>query len=240
MDLKIEKAHIRKLAPAALDWIANGIVEHQQYIFDAGIDTERRLEHFMAQCAHESDQFRTTAEYASGKAYEGRADLGNTQPGDGPRFKGHGLIQTTGRANHGAATAGIRKLVPDAPDFEADPWELTKMPWALLSAVFYWQSHNLNRLADADDIKGLTRAINGGYNGLEDRIRYRERARGLFKAPAMAEPVEPVAPPPAPAPAAEESALMALVVDWLAKEAAVERATAEAAAARRLVEEAVK
>ena len=179
--MKIERSDIFALSMRARPWIADGIVEHQHFIFEGGIDTERRLEHFMAQLAHESAGFDTTCEYASGKAYEGRRDLGNVKPGDGPRYRGHGLIQTTGRANHRAATIGIRKLVPGAPDFEADPWGLTKMPWALLSGVFYWQSHNINRFAEREDIRGVTKAINGGYNGLADRMRYRERARGLFK-----------------------------------------------------------
>lgn len=179
--MRIERTDILALSMRARPWIIDGIVEHQHFIFEGGIDTPLRLEHFMAQLAHESDGFATTAEYASGRAYEGRRDLGNVKPGDGSRYRGHGLIQTTGRANHRAATIGIRKLDPTAPDFEADPWELTKMPWALLSAVYYWQSRRLNRFADRDDLRAVTKAVNGGYNGLADRQQYRERARGLFK-----------------------------------------------------------
>lgn len=180
MSLKIERSDIYHISMRARTWIVDGIVENQQLIFDAEINTPKRLEHFIAQCAHESDGFMTTAEYASGRAYEGRRDLGNIYEGDGPRYKGHGIIQTTGRTNHRLATIDIRKLVPDAPDFEADPWELTKMPWALLSAITYWKRRNINRYADRDDIRAVTKAVNGGYNGLSERIRYRERARGLF------------------------------------------------------------
>ncbi|SON55800.1 Zinc D-Ala-D-Ala carboxypeptidase precursor [Hartmannibacter diazotrophicus] len=135
----------------------------------AELTTPLRVVHFLCQTGHECDRFRTTEEYASGRAYEGRADLGNTRKGDGARFKGRGIIQTTGRANCRAFTAWIRKYIPAAPDFEAEPERLAQFPWAALSAAWYWQTHNLNRFADRDDVIGATRAINGGLNGLDDR-----------------------------------------------------------------------
>ena len=132
--------------------------------------------HFMAQLAHESAGFQTTREFASGKAYEGRKDLGNVQPGDGQRYRGRGLIQTTGRANYREARDDIRKIVPDAPDFEQQPQDLEKFPWALLSAVVL-DAQEDRELADRDDIRAVTRAVNGGTNGLDDRKRYLKRAR---------------------------------------------------------------
>lgn len=138
------------------------------------LDTGLRLAHFMGQCAHESGGFRYMEEIASGAAYEGRADLGNTQPGDGKRYKGRGPIQLTGRANYRAfgREVGI--------DFEAHP-EIVAFPSiGLMAAVRYWNSRGLNAKADADDLLGITKAINGGTNGLEDRKVQTAKAKGLI------------------------------------------------------------
>lgn len=130
----------------------------------AGIlDSEMRLAHFIAQVGHESDGFNAMEEYASGGAYEGRADLGNTQPGDGKRYKGRGPIQVTGRTNYRRYG---RKL---GIDLERRP-ELASAPSiGLLVSVAYWTDKRLNLLADADDLDGITRRINGGLTGLADR-----------------------------------------------------------------------
>lgn len=138
------------------------------------LDTGLRLAHFMGQCAHESGGFRYMEEIASGAAYEGRKDLGNTQAGDGKRYKGRGPIQLTGRANYRAfgREVGI--------DFEAHP-EIVAFPSiGLMAAVRYWNSRGLNALADADDLVGITRKINGGTNGLEDRKAKTAKAKGLI------------------------------------------------------------
>lgn len=138
------------------------------------IDTPLRIAHFLAQCAHESDGFCTTEEYASGRAYEGRADLGNTQEGDGVRYKGRGLFQLTGRANYKAygPKVGIPDLV-DHPERAAEP------AVSLLIACEYWKERRggLNQFADRDDIITITKAINGGTNGLDDRRRYLAKAK---------------------------------------------------------------
>ena len=138
------------------------------------ITTPRRMAHFLAQIAHESAELRYTKELASGKAYEGRKDLGNTQKGDGVRYKGRGLIQITGRANY--------KKYADFCGFDvvADP-ELLELPLgATKSAMWYWQTHGLNELADADKLETITRRINGGTNGLADRRKYLARAKQVL------------------------------------------------------------
>ncbi len=165
------------------------------YINDActqfNINTPIRQLCFLAQVGHESGGLFYTEELASGAAYEGRKNLGNTQPGDGVRFKGRGLIQITGRANY--------KTVGDAlgADFIKNPTALggknvtkcteDQLKYAALSAAWFWNSRKLSDLADTIDIskaidsganlaafQAITKKINGGYNGLNDRLnRYK-------------------------------------------------------------------
>lgn len=136
-----------------------------------GIDNPLRWAHYLAQIAHESGELRYTQEIASGKAYEGRKDLGNTQKGDGVKYKGRGLIQLTGRANY----AKYKKFC--GFDVVANPELLEKPLGATRSSMWYWQTHGLNELADTDDIKKITRKINGGTNGLESREKFLTRAK---------------------------------------------------------------
>lgn len=138
------------------------------------INTPRRIAAFLAQILHESGSFRFMREIASGEAYEGRADLGNTQPGDGPRYKGRGFIQITGRANY--RQAGKDLGVP----LEANP-ELAERPdLAARLAVWFWTTRKLNAKADAADFVGITRVINGGTRGLESRTKLYDRAKSLL------------------------------------------------------------
>jgi putative chitinase len=139
------------------------------------ITTPLRTAHFLAQVGHESGALRYTEEGKSGAAYEGRADLGNTQPGDGPRFKGRGLIQITGRANYQAyGTARGR-------DYVADPTRLATDPAIAVDCSFwFWNNKNLNTLADADNVTAITEIINGGHNGLADRKDKLARAKALL------------------------------------------------------------
>jgi len=139
-----------------------------------GIDTPTRQAAFLAQVAHESGQLRYVRELASGEAYEGRADLGNTQPGDGMRFKGRGLIQITGRANYRACGAALGLPLEDQPAL------LEQVGPACESAAWFWQSRGLNALADAGDFRLITRRINGGINGYADRLAALERAQGVL------------------------------------------------------------
>jgi putative chitinase len=167
-------------------------VQNQRFIEQGDIDTPLRLCHFLAQLAHESAHFGTTREFASGDAYEGRRDLGNIQPGDGPRYRGRGLIQTTGRANYREATRDIRRIDPGAPDFEADPEALERFPWALLAAITYWRRRNINRHADRDDIRAVTKAIQGGDGHLERRTAYLAKAKSIWLNAASSLMVHPV------------------------------------------------
>ncbi len=137
-------------------------------------DNPLRLAHFLAQVAHESGGFRYMEEIASGQAYEGRADLGNTQAGDGKRYKGRGPIQLTGRANYRlfGRDLGI--------DFEQHP-EIVAFPSiGMMVACRYWTMRGLNELADADDVLAITRRVNGGTNGLDDRKAYLAKAKDLL------------------------------------------------------------
>lgn len=141
------------------------------------ITTPLRVAHFLAQIGHESGALRFNEEIASGAAYEGRSDLGNTQPGDGRRFKGRGLIQLTGRANYKqyGAAIGVDLTVDDNWLKVAEDPSL-----AVDVACWFWETREINALADADDVKAVTRKINGGLNGLEDREGYLGRSRYLL------------------------------------------------------------
>jgi len=139
------------------------------------INTPLRMAHFLAQVGHESGALRYSEEGASGAAYEGRADLGNTQAGDGRLFKGRGLIQITGRANYKAYGDARGK------DYVTNPTQLATDPAvAVDSAFWFWNSQNLNTLADADNVNAVTHKINGGYNGLADRKAKLARAKCLL------------------------------------------------------------
>lgn len=139
------------------------------------ITTPLRMAHFVSQIAHESASFLYAEEIADGSAYEGRIDLGNTQPGDGRRFKGRGLIQLTGRANYTqyARESGV--------DCVARPEVVATDPFIGVDvSCWYWDRRRINALADADDVKAVTKAVNGGYNGLDDRIEYLGRAKAVL------------------------------------------------------------
>jgi len=141
---------------------------------EASITTPARAAAFLAQIAFESDWFRALEEYASGSRYEDRADLGNVQVGDGVRYKGRGFIQVTGRRNYQLAGAALGLPLEDQPELASDPEVAARV------AAWYWTSHNLNAKADAGDFVGITRAINGGTNGLDQRTRAWERAKAAL------------------------------------------------------------
>jgi putative chitinase len=136
------------------------------------INTLPRIAAFLAQVGHESGGLRWVREIwgptLSQQRYEGRKDLGNTHPGDGKRFMGRGLIQITGRANYAAVSAALGIDAVNNPEVLESPL------YASLSAGWFWGSRKLNGFADQGDILAITRRINGGTNGLDDRLaRYK-------------------------------------------------------------------
>jgi putative chitinase len=139
--------------------------------------TGLRLAHFLAQASHETGGFKWMQEQggpAYFKKYDGRRDLGNTEPGDGARFHGRGIFQLTGRANYGSMSKRTGLDLLGDPDLAAEPTNAVRI------AVLYWQDHHLDAKADADDIEGITRAINGGLNGIEDRKHCLARAKAVL------------------------------------------------------------
>jgi predicted chitinase len=144
-------------------------------MFNQAINTPKRAAAFLAQLAHESAELKYFEEIwgptSAQKRYEGRADLGNTEPGDGYRFRGRGPIQLTGRANY--KTFGDLLGV----DFVANPDLAATPEWGFLTAALFWKRKGLNELADIGHFVTITRRINGGVNGLEERERYYEVAK---------------------------------------------------------------
>lgn len=140
------------------------------------ITTVNRLRHFISQISHESGGGRYKKELASGDAYEGRKDLGNTQPGDGRKYKGAGYIQLTGRANYQAFANFINDpKVMEGVDYVADNYPFT-------SAGFWWMNNKMNALCDRNPtVEEVTRRVNGGLNGLSDRKKYFGRCLDVIK-----------------------------------------------------------
>lgn len=144
-----------------------------------------RLAHFFGQTCVESMGFTRSREIwgptPAQRGYEGRKDLGNTQPGDGKRYMGRADIEITGRANYRAV--GQRLGMP----LEEHPELAEALPAAVAISVDYWKANGLNRWADADDVLALSRAINLGNphsdhtpNGLSERQVATARARTVF------------------------------------------------------------
>ena len=135
------------------------------------ITSRLRIAHFLGQTCEESAGYRTTEEFASGREYEGRRDLGNTQKGDGPRYKGRGLLQLTGRANYADYGKALGVDLVNNPTLAAQP------ALSLKIACEYWKRHNINADCDRDDAQSVTRQVNGGLNGLSDRIAFTQKAK---------------------------------------------------------------
>jgi len=146
------------------------------------INTRLRKAAFLGQVAHESGELKWFHEFASGMEYDisrnpkKAKELGNVNPGDGPRYKGRGPIQITGRNNYIKCGKAVGLDLVDHPDVATEP------NVAFRTAGWFWDSNHLNPLADEGNYKLITRRINGGYNGLADRIKYYDRALAVFPA----------------------------------------------------------
>lgn len=150
-------------------------IVHLNETFDKfQINTRLRIAAFLGQVMHETGSFQYMRELASGKAYEGRKDLGNIFPGDGSNFKGRGLMQITGRNNYSECSKALfgNDTLLKTPDLLASPH------YASISAGWYWTSRGLNELADQGEAgyKTITRRINGGLSGWEQRLQNYQRA----------------------------------------------------------------
>jgi putative chitinase len=190
----------------------NPYVDHwhhalSQLLPDYDINTPQRIAAFIAQCSHESggftalkenlnyravtlrkifpkyfptddlaNAFAGKPEMIANRVYASRMGNGDEASGDGYRYCGRGLIQLTGKSNYQLFADSLEMNVEDVPDY------LSTFEGAAQSACWFWENNNLNRFADAGDIKGLTKAINGGDIGLEDRIKHYDHAMHILQA----------------------------------------------------------
>jgi len=192
--------------------VKNPYIDHwyaalEQLLDDYDINTPLRVAHFIAQCAHESGnfvfikenlnykaaslmtvfkkyfptadlakQYEKRPEMIANRVYANRMGNGDEASGDGWRYCGRGLIQLTGRDNYTFFAGSLNITVEEASEY------LATFEGAAQSACWFWEQNKLNRFADANDVKGLTRAINGGYIGLSDREKHTEHALHILGA----------------------------------------------------------
>ena len=174
--MEVTREQIISIMPTAKSRVDKFLVFINRYAPEFGITTSMRMAHYLAQIAHESAELKYTKELASGAAYDtGKkaVQLGNTPvaDGDGQRYKGRGLIQLTGKANYKAYKEYCGFDVVSKPELLEQPLG------AVRSSMWFWQRNGLNALADTDDVRAVTKRINGGYNGLADREKYLTRAK---------------------------------------------------------------
>ena len=180
--IKIEQ--LNQLMPAAPSATLAAVIEPlNNTCIEFSINTPQRIAAFLSQLAHESGELRWMNEIwgptEAQRRYEPPSKLatrlGNTQPGDGKRYRGRGPIQLTGRSNYKIAGAALALPLEDNPDLVATP------AVGIRVAGWFWNSKSLNDLADQNNYLGITRRINGGTNGLADRVKYWERAKIIWK-----------------------------------------------------------
>jgi putative chitinase len=164
-------ASVRFRADSFLLWL-------NQFMPQFDIVGKLREAAFLATVAEESGELRYTRELwgptEQQQGYEGRADLGNTEPGDGPKFRGRGLIQITGRSNYQAAQDALGVKYVDQPELMQSSTEATR------TACWWWQAHGCNELADIPDFKAVTRRVNGGLTHFDRRLAYYNSAMGAI------------------------------------------------------------
>jgi putative chitinase len=183
------------------------------------MNTINRMSHFLAQCAHESGNWRVTrenlnysaagllgvfpryftqataAQYArkpqmiASRVYANRMGNGDEASGDGWKFRGRGFIQLTGKNNYTAFNKTVPKDVIESP-------ELVEGEYALESAAWFWTTNNLNQLSDTGTVQQVTRRVNGGLNGIADRLEKFAKYKALLSAPLTSESLEPLLPSP--------------------------------------------
>ena len=178
---------LREIEPRARSGLVGPtVIAINKYAARYGLDTPLRLAHFLGQIIHESAGL-TTFEELGGRPYfakyEGTTSigkrLGNTQPGDGYKFRGRGPIQCTGRANYALYGKKLGVDLVEDPERAADPDVGVRI------AMEYWKAKSLNTWADRDDVREITRRINGGLNGLSDREHLVTLAKDVLGASAM-------------------------------------------------------
>lgn len=175
--MKLTQTQLVQIMPHSKNRIAKFVEPLNDALQEFNITGLNEVRMFIAQLAHESGEFRYTEEIASGIAYDtGKkaVALGNTPEadGDGQKYKGRGLIQTTGFYNYLLTSMGLDLDLINHPELLAEPVN------ACRSAAFFWHNNKLSRFCNPptdENFKRLTRAINGGYNGLDDRIKYWQR-----------------------------------------------------------------
>ena len=174
--MKLTEKELKLIYPfATLQNIRIYLPFFNKYFPHYQINTPLRMASFLAQVGHESGQLKYVEEIATGAAYENRKDLGNIHAGDGIRYKGRGLIQITGRANYAAISKAL------GIDFLSFPEKLKEPELATLSAFWFWDARSLNSYADMGDFKKITKKINGGTNGYEDRLEIYNRALKILQ-----------------------------------------------------------
>ena len=170
---KVTDAQMQKMG-----WTNYHLADLNRCITKFSINTKARLRHFIAQTSHESGLGKWTQElggtsYCS--KYDGRKDLGNTQPGDGCKYKGAGYIQLTGRYNY----QKFSNYIGDKKVMNGCSYVATNYPWT--SAGYWWYSNGLNSLCDKGaSVETITKKVNGGLNGLASRKKYYDKACTIF------------------------------------------------------------